>query len=467
MAIEQRKKDYILSRYPEVQHKRTHFGIIRNELVERFGSGCSYDDYTALVTRDIAAEVNASIEDNPWYEIDWDRYVVWPFSFGINEIDDIFSDYSVYWKNMTQQQMMHKYRLKPEAWDAIKRAFRLSKYSHVVSPFTADNLPEDELDERVEVAISNHHDSLVEKLTYSHEKKFKKEAKTAFKAKWNVDYFTDKVREAIADYVPVYDYSFTWEVEHINWTVEHVVISDIHIGKLETNKIINRLDAVAKYCIQSPAKTIYLTCLWDVAEAFTWDWMHSNQIAFGTDHAFGMYWFNLLMRVTEIFERMIRYIVSKWGKRVIFTGITGNHDRMSMEKEKDQERVWGLVVYEMLKKGLMNIASVQYFNSHVGVFECDGLNYIIHHWDGNMDRQFPEKVIVSYGDISKYNVILSWDKHTLKASEGKNYTNIKVPALAGTGTYDRMMNLHSETGFVVLRSNTYWTVDFEFKRLQK
>lgn len=49
--------------------------------------------------------------------------------------------------------MMHKWRFKPEAWDAIKRAFRLSKYSHVVSPFTADNLPENELDERVEVAI--------------------------------------------------------------------------------------------------------------------------------------------------------------------------------------------------------------------------------------------------------------------------------------------------------------------------
>ena len=45
------------------------------------------------------------------------------------------------------------------------------------------------------------------------------------------------------------------------------------------------------------------------------------------------------MRVTEIFERMIRHIVSKGNKRIIFTAITGNHDRMSMEKEKDQERM--------------------------------------------------------------------------------------------------------------------------------
>ena len=45
MAIDQFKRDYILARYPEVQHKRTHFGIIRNELVSQFGSGCAYDEY--------------------------------------------------------------------------------------------------------------------------------------------------------------------------------------------------------------------------------------------------------------------------------------------------------------------------------------------------------------------------------------------------------------------------------------
>ncbi len=56
------------------------------------------------------------------------------------------------------------------------------------------------------------------------------------------------------------------------------------------------------------------------------------------------------MRVSEIFERMVRFIVKQGNKKVIFTGITGNHDRFSIEKEKDQERVGGLVVYEMLKR---------------------------------------------------------------------------------------------------------------------
>lgn len=100
---------------------------------------------------------------------------------------------------------MHKYKFKPEAWDAIKRAFRLNKYSHVVSPFTADNSTEEELDGRIDDAIETHHDTLVERLTYTHDRKFKKEAKAAFKAKGNLDYFTQRIQEAVQDYVPMYD----------------------------------------------------------------------------------------------------------------------------------------------------------------------------------------------------------------------------------------------------------------------
>jgi len=136
---------------------------------------------------------------------------------------------------------MNKYKFKPEAWDAIKRAFRLNKYSHVVSPFTADNLPEEELDERVNDAIETHHDTLVERLTYTHDRKFKKEAKTAFKAKGNIDYFVERLRDAVSEYVPLYDGEFIEVLERHSSKIEHVVISDIHIGKVDTNKILARI----------------------------------------------------------------------------------------------------------------------------------------------------------------------------------------------------------------------------------
>lgn len=47
---------------------------------------------------------------------------------------------------MTQDQVIEKYRLKPEAWNAIKSAFRLYKTSHVLSPHTLETASDEELE---------------------------------------------------------------------------------------------------------------------------------------------------------------------------------------------------------------------------------------------------------------------------------------------------------------------------------
>lgn len=51
-------------------------------------------------------------------------------------------------------------------------------------------------------------------------------------------------------------------------------------------------------------------------------------------------------------------------------------------------------------------------------------------------------------------------------SEGKNYTQIQIPALAGEGRYDKDMNLHSLPGYIKLVRNTYDSVDIIIKRLK-
>jgi hypothetical protein len=79
----------------------------------------------------------------------------------------------------------------------------------------------------------------------------------------------ERLRDAVSEYVPLYDGDYIEILERHASKIEHVVISDIHIGKVETNKILSRLGEVANYCIESPADTIYITCLGDLAEAFT------------------------------------------------------------------------------------------------------------------------------------------------------------------------------------------------------
>lgn len=56
--------------------------------------------------------------------------------------------------------MLRKYELKPEAWQCIKSRLRLYKASNVISPYTAENTPQDELDEKIEFATARHIDTI-------------------------------------------------------------------------------------------------------------------------------------------------------------------------------------------------------------------------------------------------------------------------------------------------------------------
>jgi hypothetical protein len=243
------------------------------------------------------------------------------------------------------------------------------------------------------------------------------------------------------------------------------VLTDIHLGKIDTYWVIRRLDAMLQDIVNSKAKTVHITCLWDLVETLAQSGMHAGQIEYGTDAKFG-YWYDALMNTVTIFEKWL-YAIAKSGKKVYFKWLSGNHDRFTQNKEDDHWRTGALVIYEMIKRGVSQLGiEVEYFKERINVFVFDGIQYITHHWDWNIGNQAPEKLIVSHADFWMYTVILSGDKHNLKMSEWKNYTQIQVPALAGKGRYDIDMNLHSEPWFVKILRNTYGTVDVIIKRLK-
>lgn len=65
-----------------------------------------------------------------------------------------------------------------------------------------------------------------------------------------------------------------------------------------------------------------------------------------------------------------------------------------------------------------------------------------------------------------YNVILSGDKHSVQMREGKNYTWLKTPALAGVGEYDQRNLYGSEPGYIFITENEWGTPDITLNRLQ-
>lgn len=98
---------------------------------------------------------------------------------------------------------MQKYRLKPEAWTAIKGAFRLYKKSHVVSPYTLETASEEKLSHIIEEGNAAHLDRFREKFDKDYERQMKANVE-----KWKKFYFTERIRnerlqEAIANWKPL------------------------------------------------------------------------------------------------------------------------------------------------------------------------------------------------------------------------------------------------------------------------
>lgn len=417
--------------------------------------------------KDKIQEINEEVGSRPRYEvIDW-HYIIHrkdkpPFKFTVEEIDAMFMDFSKHGNNLSGEQMLQKYEMHPEAWHAIKSALRLYKDSHVISPYTAEHTPEDELDEKIEYAIRHHHDTIKAKMVQTHERIEKEELKKYRKIFGNYEYQLEEFRKFIEIYQPL-------EVDFVPKQIENndsklVVISDIHLGKIDTNGVIRRLNTVYQNIVNSPERVIYLSILGDLVETFVPNGMHASQIAYGTEQTFG-YGFDAMLKVADIFEKFLLGLYKEW-KHVIVNGITGNHGRVTSKKEEDPLRSGELVVYELVKRALRNIeVDVNYTREAIMTFSYEDMNVIMHHWDV-LDAAVPEKLIVSHGVLDRYNLIFSGDKHNVRFNEGKNFSNIRCPALAGSGTYDKSLNLYSEPGYLEVKQNEFNTADVTVKRVK-
>lgn len=90
---------------------------------------------------------------------------------------------------------------------------------------------------------------------------------------------------------------------------------------------------------------------------------------------------------------------------------------MTQQKEHDPERTGELVVYELIKRALENMEiDIKYYRDLIVSFDYEDMGVIMHHGD-NLDSMVPEKLIVSHGQIGKYNVILSGDRHNIRFNE--------------------------------------------------
>ena len=278
----------------------------------------------------------------------------------------------------------------------------------------------------------------------------------------NIDSILSHIVPFIEDHTPIPVSFNKWCI--VNSSIQHYVISDVHIWKRNTNRIINRLDHIHKHIISSAEWVVHITLLWDLVETLALWWMHPGQIE-DMDWPFGK---ELLFEVVNIFERFL-YSIASSGKEVHVHAIPWNHDRMTRTKEDDIDFTGWFIIYHLIKQWVkLAVKSFDIYNSKIGFFDIENIRYIIHHWDNTrIQRSAQEKLVLSHWVIWqwRYNIILSWDKHHAELNEWKDYTTIICPALAWPGKYDIDNNFHSMPWFYTIIENQFKSADVSLHRL--
>lgn len=420
---------------------------------------------------EVLHEINDEIDEVLHYEVieeeDGHYYILEhktlekAYKLSVHLIDNIFKDYSKHGNNLSWEEILRKYKLKPEVWSLIKSKLRLYKASDVISPFTAATSTEEELHQKIDEAIDENISRTKEKMITTHEKKFRQEAKKAMKIVWDFEYKLQMLRDVLEAYEPK-KIDFTPKKPENNDEIT-VLFSDVHIGKKDTHLIRERIYKMTNDILNRRESNINLIGLWDYVETLVEWGMHSGQI----EHMVWPFWFDLMMDVVNLLEQMLITLYKNW-KRVTLYWIAWNHDRLTKDNQADMEKTWGIIIYELIKRWLANLEiDIEFFREEWNSLDLDDFNFIINHGTKRNTSINPKQILWEHWNQLKHNIIAFWDKHHLEAMDvADNATKVIVPALAWAGEYDQRLVLSSYSWYVIVEKNEDWLPNTIVRRLK-
>ena len=401
-------------------------------------------------------------EEKKKYEVSDEHYIFYitkedeywnkktkPYPISIETVDNIFKDFSKHWNNLTSQQILNKYKIKPELWHALKNRLRLYKDSNVLSPITLQRLNSEEAEKKIEETIDEAiQDKYKESFIKAHERKKKAMYNKMSRLLSSQEAFMEGLREYLKDYKPK---KIDFTPEKINNNDEIMVLfSDLHIWKMETDKVFQRLKRMWKDLIKRPERKVNLICLGDLFETIVQDGMHPNQKN-TMDYRDS---YEIVMLVVDTLEQLILKLLQQ-GKEISFTGLAGNHDRMTANKDLDQNKLAWLLTYEIIHRGLKEMdVKFNILREKWNKLDIMDWNIILHHGDDRATSKNTSQILWELWDKNKHNLIIFGDKHHLEAKDvADNATKIIVPAMAGANTYDKNLLLSSYAGYVMIEKD--------------
>lgn len=416
--------------------------------------------------------LNNVISEKPRYDFIDDKYIVytkvnskdWPhkerYTLPLELVDNIFNDYSRYWKNMSWPAIMNKYRLKPKVRQLIKSHIGLYKDSNILSPMSMDNAEKQGKIEEVitDATITNYNDKYKDKYKDADIKILREKIKKWWKILWTYEWFIEELQPLVNSIKPLHITAKKYK--KTTSPTPAYVFGDLHLWKQETDKSVWRLMQMADDIIKHPSKTVYVIDIGDIFEAIMQWGMHPWQVE-TMDWMFGvdlfMYWVNVYV---EFFTKILNA-----GKKVHFVQKGGNHDRTSQLNADDKERMFATIFHEMLKAYLKwaNMTFEMIRGTRGAVNLSDNTDLIIEH-EGT-HKKTPEKTAWNFWTTDKHIVILSGHEHNEQIYTWRNVTHYKVNALAGKNDYDDRLWLFSYPWYAVVEENEFGIPNLTSKRL--
>jgi len=416
-------------------------------------------------------KLNEEIESKKTFEIvenkDWSIDVimyrkVWEethrYVFPLELIVNIFKDYSRYGGNLSGLQIQRKYNLKPEAWQLLKNRLNLYKDSDVIPDWAleyvewkwGENKVEEVIRDVTYEAVQNKYKN---KLVKQYERQKDREYEKAIKKLYDLEEFLWMLKEYLESYQPekfidIEDFNKLHEqnLNKHNSDTLYTAITDIHIGKEDTDEIIERIQQVTEYICNRLEKNVKMFILWDLFETIVVWGMHKWQIE-NMDWPFT---FDLIMKTVEVFEKMFIKIYSSWKKLDVYW-IISNHWRIS---ERDHFDYTGdLIVYEMIRRWLKQLEiEINYLREVWNTVETEDFTFILQHWHIWWTKRRLSDILWEYGNSQKYNILLQGHIHSGVLEEwNRKWMRIIVPSLAGEGMYNKALGISSSTWFVIIK----------------
>lgn len=395
--------------------------------------------------------------EEPKFQVEG-NHITWQFKRGVleldvEELDQIFYEYSKHGLNMSQVQVQNKHGYNALEWQSFKRTFDLVKDSDVFSPYSLSLVSKKAACDMIADKIGEKYNpkNMRAVIEYEDRKQTKKAYQKAIKRVADLDFRFQLFETALLDYATEAKPKNVRTCPQIKIDSPFVHVADLHGGAdikasrnlpaFNWNVLEKRLETVARDVNARQGGNVTLVINGDIIESFT-----------GLNHANS--WKNLddengygvaaTIKATDILSSFISSINNI--KEVIV--ISGNHDRVtSSNKEDVAGEVARLIAYVLNGQFPFNVTWVEDVVSR----QAGKCGFIFTHGHLGLGRKAAEQIADQYGFRALYNIVVMGHFHCRKvAADNLNTRVIYAPSIFTGNQYSKNLGFSSRAGYLYI-----------------